>query len=81
MEMLTGSDLANELGARGPLPIEEAVDYLVKKHFLEAGRPFRNCQPRDLLLQVRNRCFYANRPLELTCEHFDDAVENYFAMM
>jgi hypothetical protein len=34
-----------------------------------------------LLLQVRNRCFYENRPLELTSEHFDVAVENYFAMM
>jgi DNA-binding PadR family transcriptional regulator len=60
---------------------EEPIDYLVKTHYLAAGRPFRNCQPRDLLLQVRNRCFYENRPLELTCEHFDMAVENYFAMM
>jgi hypothetical protein len=60
---------------------EEPVDYLIKQHFIAAGRPFRNCQPRDLLLQVRNRCFYENRPLELTGEHFDTAVENYFAMM
>jgi DNA-binding PadR family transcriptional regulator len=60
---------------------EDPVDYLVKTHYLAAGRPFRNCQPRDLLLQVRNRCFYENRPLELTREHFDMAVENYFAMM
>ena len=60
---------------------EEPIDYLIKTHYVAAGRPFRNCQPRDLLMQVRNRCFYENRPLELTCEHFDMAVENYFAMM
>ncbi len=65
----------------GLIYCEEPIDYLVKTHYLAAGRPFRNCQPRDLLLQVRNRCFYENRPLELTCEHFDVAVENYFAMM
>jgi predicted ATPase with chaperone activity len=60
---------------------EEPVDYVVKTHYVEAGRPFRNCQPRDLLMQVRNHCFYENRPLELTREYFDHAVENYFAMM
>jgi hypothetical protein len=60
---------------------EAPIDYLVKKHYIAAGRPFRNCQPRDLLLQVRNHCFYDSRPLELSCEHFDHAVENYFAMM
>jgi DNA-binding PadR family transcriptional regulator len=60
---------------------EEPIDYLIKKHFIEAGRPLRNCQPRDLLMQVRNRCFYENRPLELTSESFDFAVENYFATM
>ncbi len=60
---------------------EDPIDYLVKTHYLAAGRPFRNCQPRDLLMQVRNRCFYENQPLELTREYFDTAVENYFAMM
>ncbi len=60
---------------------QEPIDYLVQKHYLEAGRPFRNCQPRDLLLQIRNHCFYENRPLEISWEHFDHAVENYFAMM
>lgn len=60
---------------------EDPIDYLIKTHYIAAGRPFRNCQPRDLLMQVRNRCFYENRPLELTREHFDTAIENYFAMM
>ena len=60
---------------------DDPIDYLVKKHYLEANRPFRNCQPRDLLMQVRNHCYYENRPLELSRENFDVAVENYFAMM
>ena len=28
---------------------QEAVDYLIERHYRQAGRPFRNCQPRDLL--------------------------------
>ena len=27
-----------------------------------SSRPFRCCQPRDLLLQVRNYCYYEGRP-------------------
>jgi MoxR-like ATPase len=57
------------------------IDHLIEKHYKQAGRPFRNCQPRDLLMQVRNFCFFQGRPLELTAEYFDQAVENYFAMM
>ena len=57
------------------------MDYVVQKHYLEAKRPFRFCQPRDLLLQVRNYCTYHNRPLEMTEEFFDLAAENYFAVM
>lgn len=60
---------------------QEPIDYLVEKHYKQANRPFRNCQPRDLLMQVRNFCFFQGRPLELTNENFDRAVENYFAMM
>jgi len=60
---------------------EEPIDYLIQTHYIERRRPFRNCQPRDLLMQVRNRCFYENQPLALTNESFDLAVENYFATM
>lgn len=57
-----------------------AVDYLIAHHYRQAGRPFRYCQPRDLLLQVRNRCIYNNAPLELKEEHFDFAAKNYFTV-
>ena len=41
---------------------QEPIDYLIEKHYKQAGRPFRNCQPRDLLMQVRNFCFFQGRP-------------------
>lgn len=60
---------------------QEALDYLVEKHYRAVNRPFRCCQPRDLLQQIRNHCFYNDRPLEMSKENFDFAVENYFAVM
>lgn len=58
-----------------------AIDYLIQKHYRPLNRPFRCCQPRDLLMQIRNFCLYQNRPVELNDENFDYAVENYFAVM
>lgn len=60
---------------------QEPIDHLIDKHFKRVDRQFRNCQPRDLLLQVQNYCFYHKVPMELTNEYFDLAVENYFAVM
>jgi hypothetical protein len=57
------------------------LDYLIDRHYKKQGRPFRFCQPRDLLLQVRNYCLYRGVPLEWTNEYFDLACENYFAVM
>jgi hypothetical protein len=59
----------------------EPIDHLIEKHYEQVKRPFANCQPRDLLLQVRNYCHYMGLPMELTPEYFDLAVENYFAVM
>ncbi len=59
----------------------EAVEYLIATHYKKTGRAFRFCHPRDLLLQVRNYCQYRDCPAEMTTEHFDQAVENYFAVM
>jgi hypothetical protein len=60
---------------------ESVIDYLIAKYYRAVGRPFRNCQPRDLLLQVRNHCLYQGIPVELTPEHFDFAVATYFAVL
>jgi hypothetical protein len=60
---------------------DEAVNYMFEKHYRAANRKLRCCQPRDLILQIRNFCRYANRPAKMTPENFDFAVENYFAVM
>jgi hypothetical protein len=60
---------------------QEPIDHLINEHYKKTGRAFRFCQPRDLLLQVRNYCAYHKRPLELTNEFIDLAAENYFAVM
>ncbi|NLX56412.1 MAG: AAA family ATPase [Planctomycetaceae bacterium] len=59
----------------------DAIDYLIDTHYRPISRPFRCCQPRDLLLQVRNRCRYERREPVLTNEMLDFAVESYFAVM
>lgn len=58
-----------------------AVDHLVEHHFKAVGRPFRACQPRDLLLQIRNRALYVNEPAVADPDAFDLACENYFAVL
>lgn len=60
---------------------DAAVNYLLETHYKAIGRPMRCCQPRDLLLQVRNHCLYQKQPLTLSPEAFDFAVDNYFAVM
>lgn len=59
----------------------EAVEYLIEKHYKSVNRPFRCCQPRDLLMQIRNYCHYKKSKSKMTPELFDFAVDNYFAVM
>ena len=58
---------------------EDAIVYLVSHHYRAAGRPFRNCHARDLMLQVKNLCEFHETPLELSTQAIDVAVQNYFA--
>lgn len=58
-----------------------SINYLVETHYKAKRRPFRLCQPRDLLLQVRNYCQFHSVPLNLSTEAFDAAVLNYFSVM
>jgi hypothetical protein len=58
-----------------------AIEYLMERHYRAAERRMRACHPRDLLLQVRNYCLYRNKPVEVTPESLDVAVENYFTVM
>jgi predicted ATPase with chaperone activity len=58
-----------------------AIDHLIDRHYKKMNRPYRYCQPRDLLLQVKNRCLFQGRPPHLTAELFDYAVSVYFTIM
>lgn len=60
---------------------DAALDYVIATHYKAVNRRFRACQPRDLLLQIRNFCRYVGQPAKMTPENFDFAVENYFAVM
>jgi predicted ATPase with chaperone activity len=62
-------------------PRPDAVEHLIREHYLPKNRPFRYCQPRDLLMQVRNYCSYKDCALEITNEYIDMAVENYFSVL
>jgi len=57
----------------------EAVDYLVTKHYQEPNRPMRYCHARDLLQQVLAYCEFHEVPPALTARSIDAAVKNYFA--
>lgn len=57
------------------------VDYLIERHYKPMNRPFRNCHPRDLLLQIRSYCNYNQVPMEMKPELMDFAVDNYFSIM
>ena len=71
--------LAPKLGFRELEP--EVLDYLVDRHYRDAGRPFRSCHPRDLLQQARNYCAYNDEPMVLTREVVDFSVACYFTTM
>jgi len=60
---------------------EDSVNYLIETHYRAIDRPLRCCQPRDLILQIRNYCRYVRKPAKMTPENFDFAVQNYFAVM
>jgi hypothetical protein len=60
---------------------EQAVDYLLAKHYVAAKRSLRFCHVRDLLSQIKNLCDFHELPLELTPGAFDVAVKNYFSTL
>jgi predicted ATPase with chaperone activity len=60
---------------------EGAVDHLVAVHYEGAGRTFRFCHPRDLLLQVVNKAAYERRARVARAADFDHAVSNYFGAL
>ncbi|MGI9474123.1 MAG: AAA family ATPase [Rubripirellula sp.] len=60
---------------------QDAIDYLIETHYRPVDRPMRMCQPRDLLLQVKNYCLYNDIAVELKNEYLDFACDTYFSVM
>ncbi len=70
-----------QLGVELDQTTREAIEYLIETHYRKPGRAFRCCHPRDLLLQVKNRCLYLGQPQQVTRELFDYAVSVYFTII
>lgn len=59
----------------------QLLDYLIDKHYKQAGRGFRAVHPRDLLMQAREYCNYMGWQAKLTRELIDIVVETYFVQL
>lgn len=60
---------------------EDVVNYLIEEYYRKTGRPFRCCQPRDLLMLIQNQCRYRGAPAEMTRENIDFATGVYFTVL
>jgi predicted ATPase with chaperone activity len=54
------------------------VDYLIEKWYRPTGRPFRMCQPRDLLEQMSSIAKYNMERINFSPDLIDAACETYF---
>jgi hypothetical protein len=59
-------------------PVEDLIDKFILKHYTRTGRPFRRCQPRDLLSLVSDYIAFRRLPNELTEDLLDYAFECCF---
>lgn len=59
---------------------EEMITYLIETHY-RGQRPFRGCQPRDILEQIANSSAYGGTHPVMTKELLDAACKNYFTVM
>ncbi len=61
------------------IPYEDrGIDYLIKRWYKPFNRPFRSCQPRDLLDQMVAMSKYTMEPCALTPDLIDSACSTYF---
>jgi hypothetical protein len=57
---------------------ERGIDYLIEKWYRPNGRPFRMCQPRDLLDQMMSMAKYNMERVNFSPDLIDAACETYF---
>jgi predicted ATPase with chaperone activity len=61
------------------LPCEDGlISRFIEKHYRDAGKPFRRCQPRDVLSHVIDLIHFEKQPYQLTDELLDRAFESCF---
>jgi hypothetical protein len=61
------------------LPFEESsIDGFIEKHYRSTGKPFRRCQPRDVLSHAIDLIQFEKLPYRLTDELLDRAFESCF---
>jgi predicted ATPase with chaperone activity len=60
---------------------EDVVNYVIETYYKQTGRPFRCCQPRDLLTLAKNNCQYRGVPPHIDREMMDFATSVYFTVM
>ena len=59
----------------------DAVNYLIQEHYIRADRSLKACHPRDLLMQIHNFCTFNEKPVVLTKDSIDFAVNCYFSVL
>lgn len=52
--------------------------HLLRKWYIEPGKPLQSVHPRDVLKAVRVLCEYAEEPLHMTPELIEEACNGYF---
>ena len=57
---------------------EEGYNYLLERFYKPFKRPFRGCQPRDILQQLDEVAYFLQRPPRLDKELIDLACRSYF---
>ena len=61
------------------LPLDPSmVDYLIEHHYKPAGRPFRRCQPRDILTHAIDLINFEHRDWEITREILEHCFTSCF---
>ncbi len=60
---------------------EEVVSYVIEEFYHKRERPFRCCQPRDLLTLAKNACQYRGLPPHMDRTMLDFAGDVYFTIM
>jgi len=57
---------------------DKALDYMIEKWFIPHNRPFRMCQPRDILDQMVALAKYSVEPPTMNPDLIDSACSTYF---